>query len=69
MLETSLVEAAATRYPELAESVELEKEKEHLIFRVESVGALPPQDIVSMACDVLREKADDFLAELDPDNT
>jgi len=53
------------RYEDLKECVELEKIKDHFIFRVESVGAVPPQDLVGMACDVLAEKCDDFLKELE----
>lgn len=53
------------RYPELAESVQLEKVKDHFIFTVESVGALPPDELVSMAWDVIIEKCDHFITELE----
>ena len=53
------------RYPELAECVELEKVKDHFIFTVESVGSLPPTDLVSLAWDVIIEKCDHFLTELE----
>ena len=53
------------RYPELAECVELEKVKDHFIFTVESVGSLPPTDLVCLAWDVIIEKCDHFLTELE----
>lgn len=53
------------RYADLKEAVLLEKIKDHFIFTVESVGATKPQDLVEMACDVLIEKCDYFLKELD----
>jgi len=52
------------RYEDLKESVALEKVKDHFIFTVESVGALQPQDLVSMAWDVIIEKCDHFIGEL-----
>ena len=52
------------RYDDLKDSVVLEKVKDHFIFTVESVGALHPQDLVSMAWDVIIEKCDHFLGEL-----
>jgi len=53
------------RYDDLKESVALEKIRDHFIFTVESVGAISPQDLVGMACDVLVEKCDHFIKELD----
>ena len=53
------------RHPELAECVELEKVKDHFIFTVESVGALPPEELVCMAWEVIIEKCDHFLSELE----
>nr|ALS04904.1 DNA-directed RNA polymerases I and III subunit RPAC1-like protein [Pseudodiaptomus poplesia] len=53
------------RYDDLKNSVTLEKIKDHFIFSVESVGALNPQDLVLMACDVMLQKCDHFLTELD----
>ena len=52
------------RYEDLAECVTLSKEKDHFIFTVESVGANRPEDLVSMAWDVLIEKCDHFIGEL-----
>jgi len=53
------------RYDDLKESVSLDKVKDHFIFTVESVGAVSPQDLVVMACDVLIEKCDHFIQELE----
>ena len=42
----------------------LDKVKDHFIFTVESVGSSSPQDLVSMAWDVIIEKCDHFIGEL-----
>jgi len=52
------------RYEDLRECVVLEKVKDHFIFTVESVGANRPDDLVSMAWDVIIEKCDHFIEEL-----
>ena len=52
------------RYDDLKECVSLDKVKDHFIFTVESVGSNSPQDLVSMAWDVLIEKCDHFIGEL-----
>ena len=52
------------RYDDLKDSVSLDKVKDHFIFTVESVGANLPQDLVSMAWDVIIEKCDHFIGEL-----
>jgi len=52
------------RYEDLKDSVSLDKVKDHFIFTVESVGASLPQDLVSMAWDVIIEKCDHFIGEL-----
>jgi len=52
------------RYDDLKECVALEKVKDHYIFTVESIGASKPEDLVSMAWDVLIEKCDYFIGEL-----
>ena len=52
------------RYDDLKESVSLDKVKDHFIFTVESVGSNTPQDLVSMAWDVIIEKCDHFIGEL-----
>ena len=57
------------RYPDLAECVELGKQKDHFIFSVESVGASRPEDLVCMAWDVLIEKCDHFIGELEKTGT
>jgi len=53
------------RYDDLKDCVTLSKVKDHFIFTVESVGAMPPQDLFAQACDVLISKCDNFLKELD----
>jgi len=53
------------RHEDLKNAVELEKVKDHFIFTVESVGALAPGVLVGMALDVLVEKCDHFLGELE----
>jgi len=53
------------RYDDLKDCVSLSKVKDHFIFTIESVGAMPPQDLFSQACDVLIGKCDYFLKELD----
>lgn len=52
------------RYQDLRECVVLEKVHDHFIFTVESVGGSRPQDLVSMAWDVIIEKCDHFIGEL-----
>ena len=39
----------------------MSKIRDHFIFNVESVGALLPEDIVTMALDVLEEKCQVFI--------
>jgi len=53
------------RYDDLKDSVSLDKVKDHFIFTVESVGANLPQDLVSMAWDVIIEKCNHFIGELE----
>lgn len=53
------------RYDDLKDSVSLSKVKDNFIFTIESVGAMPPQDLFTQACDVLIGKCDYFLKELD----
>ena len=57
------------RYPELAKRVDCSKVSDHFIFSVESVGANTPEELVSMAWDVLVEKCDKFIAELNSAST
>ena len=38
--------------------------REHALFSVETVGALPPQTIFKEACKVLESKCDAFLEEI-----
>jgi len=57
------------RYEDLKDAVELSKVKDHFIFTVESVGAVSPGNLVTMAWDVLIEKCDHFIQELDSQKT
>jgi len=52
------------RYPDLADAVTLQKVPDHFIFTVESVGAVQPEDLVVQALDLLEDKCDSFLREL-----
>ena len=52
------------RYKDLSDCVELQKIPDHFIFSVESIGANSPNELVEMAWDVLIEKCDYFIAEL-----
>ena len=49
------------RHEDLKDSVELTKVRDHFIFNIESVGAVPPKDLVPMALDVLIAKCDYFI--------
>ena len=53
------------RHEDLKESVEMSKVRDHFIFNIESVGAIPPEDLVPMALDVLVEKCDYFIDVLE----
>lgn len=41
--------------------MELTKKRDHFIFTIESVGALAPNDLFSMAMDIIVEKCDYFI--------
>jgi len=56
------------RYDDLKNCVELEKVKDHFIFNIESTGALKPTEMVPMAIDILLEKCNLYLKELDMQN-
>lgn len=53
------------RYPELADSVEMSRIRDHYIFSVESVGALKPDVIFTEAVKVLKKKCRKFLEEIE----
>ncbi|XP_065355743.1 DNA-directed RNA polymerases I and III subunit RPAC1 [Calliphora vicina] len=53
------------RYPELADSVEMSRIRDHYIFSVESVGALKPDVIFVEAVKVLKKKCRKFLDEIE----
>ena len=52
------------RYKDLSDCVDLQKIPDHFIFSVESIGANAPNELVEMGWDVLIEKCDYFIAEL-----
>jgi len=52
------------RHQEYRDLVELGRVREHALFSVETVGALPPQTIFKEACKVLESKCDAFLEEI-----
>ena len=43
----------------------MNKISDHFIFTVESTGALLPENLVTQAIDILADKCDRFLNELD----
>jgi len=53
------------RHEDLKDAVTLEKRKDHFIFNVESTGAVKSTDLVVMALDILIEKCDFFINEMD----
>jgi len=53
------------RYEDLKDAVTMNKISDHFIFTVESTGALLPETLVLQAIDILSDKCDTFLNELD----
>jgi len=53
------------RHSDLKECVELTRVKDHFIFTVESVGALPPNIIFTEAVDILMQKCQALINEID----
>lgn len=53
------------RYDDLKDVVSMNKISDHFIFTVESTGALLPENLVVQAIDILADKCDIFLNELD----
>ncbi|XP_021003131.1 DNA-directed RNA polymerases I and III subunit RPAC1 isoform X2 [Parasteatoda tepidariorum] len=51
-------------HEDLKDAVEIVKLKEHYIFTVETTGALPPEQLVKEAINILKEKCRCFLNEL-----
>jgi DNA-directed RNA polymerase subunit D len=41
--------------------INIEFEPENFIFRIETDGSMPPEEVLSKACDVLTDKADKFI--------
>ena len=52
------------RYDDLKDKVLLTKVRDHFIFTVESVGAMQPEELVTLSLDVLEAKCDFYLEEL-----
>lgn len=52
------------RYPELKDTVQMGRKKDHFIFKIESVGAYPPNDLFLEAIKVLRNKCRMFIEQL-----
>ena len=53
------------RHDDLKDAVNLNKIPDHFIFTVESTGALLPENLVVQAIDILADKCDTFISELD----
>jgi len=53
------------RHSDLKECVELTRVKDHFIFTVESVGALPPNVIFTEAVEILMQKCQTLINEID----
>jgi len=53
------------RHPDLKDCVKLTRVKDHFIFTVESVGALPPNVIFTEAVDILMQKCQTLIKEID----
>ena len=53
------------RHEDLKDAVTLEKVRDHFIFTIESTGAMEPEDLFLQSIDVLEQKCDYFLGELD----
>ncbi|XP_049812959.1 DNA-directed RNA polymerases I and III subunit RPAC1 [Schistocerca nitens] len=52
------------RYDDLKNAVKMERIRDHYIFTIESVGALPPDVLFTEAVKVLKQKCRTFLEEL-----
>ncbi|XP_075223043.1 RNA polymerase I and III subunit C isoform X2 [Lycorma delicatula] len=52
------------RYSDLKDSVRMGRKNNHYIFKIESVGALPPNDLFMEAIKVLRNKCRMFMEQL-----
>ncbi len=47
-----------------AEKLQVRKRKDHFIFRIESVGTLPPEELLRQALDILSDKCKQMLTRL-----
>jgi len=57
------------KYEELADCVQLGRVKDHFIFTIESVGALPPDILFKESIGVLKKKCKKFLTEINRGRT
>jgi len=55
----------ALRFPEFKDRVQLNKIRDHFIFSIESVGAVPPDELFIDAIKLLMAKCDRLLSEID----
>ena len=53
------------RDPKFEDKIKLQKAKNHYEFSVESVGQIPPQNIVSQAFDILKNKSNTWRENLE----
>lgn len=53
------------RHDDLKDAVKMTRVRDHLIFSIESTGALPPDLLMNEAIKVLAKKCQDFIDELD----
>jgi len=55
----------ALRHPEFKDHIELNKIRDHFIFSIESVGAIPPDQLFIDSIKLLMSKCDRLLQEID----
>ncbi|XP_046393255.1 DNA-directed RNA polymerases I and III subunit RPAC1 [Ischnura elegans] len=53
------------RHKELADAVKMDRVRDHFIFSIESVGAIPPEVLFKEAVNVLKKKCTYFLEEIE----
>ncbi|KAF7638466.1 RPOLD domain-containing protein [Meloidogyne graminicola] len=52
-------------HDDLKDAVEMTKDKTHFIFTVESTGAMPAHQLVTEACEIMKDKVDYLLKQLE----
>ncbi|XP_071455296.1 DNA-directed RNA polymerases I and III subunit RPAC1 isoform X2 [Hetaerina americana] len=53
------------RHKELADAVKMDRVRDHFIFSIESVGAIPPEMLFKESVNVLKKKCTYFLEEIE----